>query len=279
MGAPGRGTIPDGWNLGGSCSCVWVGLFICSGFICSGPESHSRGVGRGGSSGALWVLRPVAVAPGGPAFGRGPVGVRAAGRLRICSEAGAGACDGGSADSEPEGRPYEPGSERLDPSQQKYEARTTINANGQRERCECTAGPHLALGDVARCDRLAGLTMDGKEALAFHNYGQFGVPRGRCPCRLARSGSEPPGGARRTGVPCARCSVRVPHVREPRSTNGAWRSTWRTGDRALRRRRRGPAGGAAGVAPCGPEPGTSSTARSLSVSARRGAASSSAADS
>lgn len=142
------------------------------------PVAESTAVGSSG-----------AVGPSGG--GRGPrVGLRSAAVLSAFAllavfgsapEAGAGACDGGSADSEPEGRPYEPGSEQLDPSQQKYEARTTINANGQRERCECTAGRiwHWGMSPDAIASLKA--AMDGKEALAFHNYGQFGVPPEQVP--------------------------------------------------------------------------------------------------
>ncbi|MFV0318209.1 MAG: M15 family metallopeptidase [Microthrixaceae bacterium] len=93
----------------------------------------------------------------------------------------ASSCGGGSGDTEPEGRPYQPGTEDFAPSERKHQAFTTINANGQTERCECTAGRIWWWGlDQSAIDSLKA-AMDAKEALAIHNYAQFGVPEDQVP--------------------------------------------------------------------------------------------------
>ncbi len=60
-------------------------------------------------------------------------------------------------------------------------ARTTINANGQRESCECTAGRLWSWGMDAGAVQSIRAALDGKEALAIHNYARYGVPADRVP--------------------------------------------------------------------------------------------------
>ena len=79
-------------------------------------------------------------------------------------------------DNPPEGRPYFPGTGSTPPTERKYLAMTTTNANGRTGPCECIQ-PRLwtdGMPDTA----VAALrsAMDAKEAEAVANYARFGLP-------------------------------------------------------------------------------------------------------
>ncbi|MFZ4517500.1 MAG: M15 family metallopeptidase [Microthrixaceae bacterium] len=79
-------------------------------------------------------------------------------------------------DDLPEGRPYEPGTDALSPSDRKVRAMTTANADGSRGFCECTRPRPWAEGlDLGAAASLR-IAMDAKEREALANYGRFGVP-------------------------------------------------------------------------------------------------------
>lgn len=94
----------------------------------------------------------------------------------------AGSCSsGGAGDSAPEGRPYRAGAEAQPPEVRKYLALTTNNADGVPDRCDCTAPRDWDWGLDAAAIESAKAAMDGKEALAIHNYAQYGVPAEQVP--------------------------------------------------------------------------------------------------
>lgn len=93
----------------------------------------------------------------------------------VAPPASAATCGGGGGDSEPEGRPFEPGTEHLDPSERKFEARTTANADGHRERCECTSSRLWWWGLAPDAISSIEAAIEAKEDLAIHNYAKFGV--------------------------------------------------------------------------------------------------------
>jgi hypothetical protein len=78
-------------------------------------------------------------------------------------------------DSPPEGRPYLPGAESLDPAIRKYFALTTTNADGDRGFCECIQPRPWGHGLEAGAVESVKAAMDAKEAEAFANYAAFGV--------------------------------------------------------------------------------------------------------
>ena len=97
-------------------------------------------------------------------------------------DASAGSCSsGGSGDSPPEGRPYRAGAEQHPPEVRKYLALTTNNADGVPDRCDCTAPRDWDWGLDAAAIASAKAAMDGKEALAIHNYAKYGVPAEQVP--------------------------------------------------------------------------------------------------
>lgn len=79
-------------------------------------------------------------------------------------------------DEPPEGRPYQPGAEGLPPTQRKYAAMTTTNANGRRGLCECVQPRAWDDGVPPEATVALRAAMDDKEAEAFSNYGRFGIP-------------------------------------------------------------------------------------------------------
>ena len=78
-------------------------------------------------------------------------------------------------------RPYRAGADQHPPEVRKYLALTTNNADGVPDRCDCTSPRDWDWGMEARTVASVKAAMDGKEALAIHNYAKFGVPADQVP--------------------------------------------------------------------------------------------------
>lgn len=84
-------------------------------------------------------------------------------------------------DHPPEGRPYEAGTESLPPSQRKYRALTTANADFSAGFCECVFPRPWAWGMPLDAALSIMRAMDRKEQEAIAAFARFGVPESRVP--------------------------------------------------------------------------------------------------
>ncbi|MCP4434720.1 MAG: hypothetical protein GY812_04365 [Actinomycetia bacterium] len=84
-------------------------------------------------------------------------------------------------DSEPEGRPYIPAFLGLPPSQLKYFAMTTANADGSTGPCECVRPRPWGEGLAPEAVASLIAAMDAKEAQAIANHALFGIPAEQVP--------------------------------------------------------------------------------------------------
>lgn len=84
-------------------------------------------------------------------------------------------------DSPPEGRPYEPGTEALPPSERKYRALTTTNADLRQGFCECVFPRPFGYGMPVDAVQSIMRAMDAKEQEAIAAFARFGVPESGVP--------------------------------------------------------------------------------------------------